>query len=415
MGIRKFFHYLLPLILIALSIVVVIALVAVAKNKRPERKDTADQAVLVDAIPARKTTLNFAVFSQGTVQPRTETTLVAEVAGQIVSVSSNFIAGGFFRQGEVLLQIDPSDYETALLRAQANLASRKAQYADQKARSEQALKDWTNLGRDGEPSDLVLRKPQLAEAMAGVQAAEAELKEAERDLQRTRIRVPYDGLVRSKQVDIGQYVTPGTPLGVTFAVDTAEIRLPLSSSDLTYLELPSATRLDRAHRVPVTLTTEATDTGGGDHWQAEIVRTEGVVDMNSRVVYAVAEVIDPYGVLGQSQQPELKMGSFVRAEIQGLRAENVVVLPRSVLHPEDTVLIVNDERLLEVRTVTVARAEPRLVYISEGIAENELVITTSMDAPIPGMRLAVSGEQPMPAAAAKGAPEEVTASTGGEP
>ena len=198
MGIRKFFRYLLPLGLIALSIVLVVVMVAIAKGKRPERRDTGAQAVLVDAIPAERTTLNLKVFSQGAVEPRTQTTLVAEVAGQIVSVSPNFISGGFFRQGEVLLQIDPSDYETGLLRAQANLASRRARYADEKARSEQALKDWTNLGREGEPSELVLRKPQLAEALAGVQAAEAELKEAERDLQRTRIRVPYDGLVRNK-------------------------------------------------------------------------------------------------------------------------------------------------------------------------------------------------------------------------
>jgi len=392
MGIRKFFRYLLPLAVIVLSIALVVTLVAISKSKRPERKATAEPATLVETIRAEKTSLNFAVYSQGSVQPRTETTLVAEVAGQIVSVSANFIAGGFFREGEVLLQIDPSDYETGLLRAEANLASRRAQYADQKARSEQALKDWTNLGREGEPSDLVLRKPQLAEALAGVQAAEAELKEAERDLQRTRIRVPYDGLVRSKQVDIGQYVAPGTPLGTTFAVDTAEIRLPLSSSDLAYLDLPSATRLDQAHRVPVTLTTE--NGGSGERWQAEIVRTEGVVDQSSRVVYAVAEVVDPYGALGLSDQAELKMGTFVRAEIQGRRAEDVVVLPRSVLRPGDTVLIASEDRVLEIRQVEVARAEPRLVYVSDGIAEGELVITTSMDAPIPGTPLVVSGEEP---------------------
>jgi RND family efflux transporter MFP subunit len=410
MGIRKFFRYLLPLAVILLSIVIVVALVAVAKGKRPERKETTEQATLVETIAAEKTTLNFAIYSQGSVQPRTETTLVNEVAGQIVSVSSNFIAGGFFRKGEVLLQIDPSDYETGLLRAQANLASRRAQYADQKARSEQALKDWTNLGREGEPSDLVLRKPQLAEALAGVQAAEAELKEAERDLQRTQIRVPYDGLVRSKQVDIGQYVTPGTPLGMTFAIDTAEIRLPLSSRDLAYLDLPSATRLDQAHRVPVTLTTESG--GSGNLWQAEIIRTEGVVDQSSRVVYAVAEVIDPYGVLGLSAQTELKMGSFVRAEIQGRRAEDVVVLPRSVLRPGDTVLIASEERVLEIRHVEVARAEPRLVYVSRGIAEGELVITTSMDAPIPGTRLIVSGDQPRQEPAVDEDTESLAASGG---
>lgn len=389
---HKFFRYILPLGLIAVSIAVVITLVSVAKSKRPDQKETSDLAIRVDAIPAEVASLNFTVTSQGSVRPRTETTLVAQVSGQIVSVSANFIAGGFFRKGEVLLQIDPSDYETALLRAQAALAARKAQLADQQARSDQALKDWKNLGRQGEPSDLTLRKPQLAEAMAAVQAAEAELQAAERDLQRTRIKVPYDGLVRNKRVDVGQYVTTGTALGVTFAVDRAEIRLPLSNNDLAFLELPSATRLDRAQRVPVRLTAEGVATGG--EWRAEIVRTEGVMDETSRVVYAVAEVVDPYGVLGQSKQPELKMGVFVSAEIQGLRAENVVVLPRSVLQADDTVLVANDERKLEIRKVQVMRAEPRNVYISDGIEGGEWVVTTSMDAPIPGTRLAITGEEP---------------------
>jgi len=411
MGIRKFVRYLLPMALIALSIAVVIALVIVAKGKRPERKDTGAQAILVDAIPARKSTLNLTVYSQGAVKPRTETTLVAEVAGQIVDVSSNFIAGGFFRKGEVLLQIDPSDYETALLRAQASLASRQARYTDEKARSEQALKDWTNLGREGKPSDLVLRKPQLAEALAGVQAAEAELREAERDLQRTRIRLPYDGLVRNKLVDVGQYVAPGTPLGVTFAIDTAEIRLPLSGSDLEFLDLPSATRLDKEHRVPVTLKDESGFSN--DEWQAHIVRTEGVVDQDSRVVYAVAEVVDPYGVLGRSEQPELKMGSFVRAEIQGLKLEDVVVLPRSVLQADETVLVANAERKLELRPVQVIRAEPRLVYIGDGIAEGDWVITTSLDAPIPGTLLVISGEQ-QPGQAPGAESADVTAAAGAE-
>lgn len=397
---KKFFKYILPLGIIALSIVAVIAMVAIAQGKRPERKDTGNQALVVDTIPARLQSLNFSVVSQGAVAPRTETTLVAEVSGQIVSVSSNFIAGGFFRKGEMLLQIDPSDYETALLRAQATLAARKAQLADQTARSEQALKDWTNLGRKGEPSDLTLRKPQLAEAKAAVQAAGAELRQAERNLERTRIKVPYDGLVRNKMVDVGQFVGAGTPLGVTFAVDYAEIRLPLSSNDMRFLNLPSATRLDSAHRVPVRLVSGTLE--GLQEWDGEIVRTEGVVDQKSRVVYAVVEVVDPYGVLGKSDQAELKMGTFVRADIEGLRADNVVVLPRSVLQNDNTVLVANKDRELEIRQVELVRAEPRQVYISSGVDSGELVITTSLDAPIPGTKLSITGEQVAPEPTAEG-------------
>jgi RND family efflux transporter MFP subunit len=398
------------LLVIGFAVVVFIGLMWLGRDRQPERRDAGTKAVLVDVIPARIRSLNLSVVSQGPVRPRTETVLVPEVSGKIIDVSPNFIAGGFFRKGEVLLQIDPSDYEAAFKRAQADLAARRAQYADQKARSEQALKDWQNLGRAGEPSDLTLRKPQLAEALAGVQAAEADLQKAERDLARTRIKLPYEGLVRSKQVDVGTFVTPGTTLGVTFAIDTAEIRLPLSSRDVAYLHLPSATDLLDSPRPRVVLT--AAGSGISGEWQAEIIRTEGVVDETSRVIYAVAQVVDPYGVLGMSAQAELRVGSFVRAEIQGLRAENVVVLPRSVLRADDSVLIANEQRKLEIRSVSVLRAEPETVYISHGIADGELVISTAMDVPIPGTQLAISGET---GATEANSEEAQVAKTGSQP
>ncbi|HEY5775915.1 MAG TPA: biotin/lipoyl-binding protein, partial [Xanthomonadales bacterium] len=245
---EKFFKFMLPLILIFGSVLVVVGLVAWQKSKSAERKPEAVKAVLVETIDAEVVSLNFVIKSQGTVRPRTETTLVSEVSGKIVSVAPEFVAGGFFHEGEILLQIDPSDYEAALKRAQAALASREAKLADETARSEQALKDWINMGKQGQPSDLVLRKPQMADAKANVSAAEADVQKARRDLERTSITVPYDGLVRQKAVDIGQYVTLGTRLGVTFAIDTAEVRLPLTHNDLNYLDLPSETEIKNADK-----------------------------------------------------------------------------------------------------------------------------------------------------------------------
>ena len=394
---KKFFKFMLPLILIATSILLVVALVMYQKSQRAERKPETEKAVLVDTIEAEIVSLNFVVNSQGTVRPRTETTLVSEVSGKVVSVAAEFVAGGFFRQGEVLLQIDPSDYQAGLKRAEAALASRKAKLADETARSEQALKDWQNMGKQGQPSDLGLRKPQMADAKANVSAAEADVQKARRDLERTQITVPYDGLVRQKAVDIGQYVTPGTRLGVTFAIDTAEVRLPLTNSDLNYLDLPSETEVKNKDKTypPVTLSSEnGTDIS---RWQARIIRTEGVVDEISRVIYAVAQVVDPYGVLGQSHQQELKIGTFVNAAIQGLPADNVVVLPRFVLRPDNTVLVANADNRLEILPVTVLRAEPRKVYLSKGITGGTRVVTTTLDAPVPGTRLAIRGlEDPTP-------------------
>ena len=390
----RFFKFILPLILIIGSIGVVIALVTYQNSKRVERKDDTNKAVLVDVIEAEVVSLNFSVESQGTVRPRTETTLVSEVSGKIVSIAPNFVAGGFFRKDEVLLQIDPSDYEAGLKRALAALASRKAKLADETARSEQAMKDWRNMGKEGQPSDLGLRKPQMADAKANVSAAEADVQKARRDLERTRITLPYDGLVREKLVDIGQYVSLGTRLGITFAIDTAEVRLPLSSNDLSFLDLPSETEIKTAAKTfpPVTLSAEVA--GETREWQARIIRTEGVVDETSRVIYAVAQVIDPYGVLGQSDQQELKIGTFVNASIQGLPADNVVVLPRYVLRADNTVLVANPDNELDILPVTVLRAEPRDVYLSKGIKGGAKVIVTTLDAPVPGTRLAIRGDQP---------------------
>jgi RND family efflux transporter MFP subunit len=388
---EKFFKFMLPLFLIIGSVLVVIALASWQKSKSAERKPDTEKAVLVETIDAEVVSLNFTVNSQGTVRPRTETTLVSEVSGKIVSVAPEFVAGGFFRAGQQLLQIDPSDYETALKRAEAALASRVARLADETARSEQALRDWKNMGKQGQPSDLVLRKPQVADAKANVSAAEADVQKARRDLERTSISLPYDGLVKQKAVDIGQYVTLGTRLGVTFAIDTAEVRLPLTHDDLNYLDLPSETEVRNNDKPfpPVTLSAQNGD--GVSQWQARIIRTEGVVDETSRVIYAVAQVVDPYGVLGQSHQQELKIGTFVNAEIQGLPAYNVVVLPRYVLRADNTVLTANADNELEILPVTVLRAEPKKVYLSGGIEGGTRVVITTLDAPVPGTKLAIRG------------------------
>ena len=400
---KDFLKFMLPLILIAVSVLVVVGLVTYQNAQRAERKPEANKAVLVDTIEAEVISLNFTVNSQGTVRPRTETTLVSEVSGKVISVAPEFVAGGFFRQGEVLLQIDPSDYQAGLKRAEAALASRKAKLADETARSEQALKDWQNMGKQGQPSDLGLRKPQMADAKANVSAAEADVQKARRDLERTRITVPYDGLVRQKLADIGQYVSPGTRLGVTFAIDTAEVRLPLTHNDLNYLDLPSETEVKNKDKPfpPVTLSEERS--GERSQWQARIIRTEGVVDETSRVIYAVAQVTDPYGVLGQSHQQELKIGTFVNAEIQGLSADNVVVLPRFVLRADNTVLVANSNDELEILPVEVLRAEPKQVYLSKGVEAGARIVTTILDAPVPGTRLAFrKPEGKTPQAAANG-------------
>jgi RND family efflux transporter MFP subunit len=226
----------------------------------------------------------------------------------------------------------------------------------------------------------------VAGARAAVQAAEAAVLRARRNLERTRIRLPYDGMVRSRQVDLGQFVSPGSALGVTFAVDIAEIRLSLSDRDLAFLDLPAAGRED-GPRPEVRLF--GTVAGQRGEWLGQVVRTEGVIDEATRLTYAVVQVEDPYGLLGQQRQLQLIMGAFVQAEIRGRDASGLLVLPRSALREGDTLYLVDEDDRLEIRSVTVVRATPQHVYVHNDIQPSDRVITTAIQAPIPGMAVRV--------------------------
>ena len=380
---------LLP-VLILIGAVLVAMLLAASKREAPRKPDV-QRATLVDVMPVERRDVEFKIQSQGTVRPRTETTLVAQVSGTIESVATAFEAGGFFRQGETLLQIDPRDYQVNVMQAEANLASARAQLALETAQAKQAAKDWEQLGgRRGAPSDLVLRKPQVAGAEAAVEAAEADLARARRDLERTTVKAPYDGMVRSKLADLGQFVTNGAQLAEIFAVDSAEIRLPLSDRDLAYISLPDTsetTPTDDSGAVP-TATLIAEVAGKLHRWETPIVRTEGVIDEQTRLTYVVARINDPYGLRpNEGDSPPLRVGTFVQAEIQGLGASDVFAVPRYLVRGDNQLMVIDEDNRLRMRELEVIRADREYVYVGSGLQSGERVVTTAIDTPIDGMAL----------------------------
>ncbi len=382
--------WLLPLWIIVGSIVATVVLV-VAFKKPPAEKTAPPAARLVETVTAEPAALRYTVDAFGTAQPHIETTLTAEVAGRVVQVAEAFASGAFVRRGDLLLEIDPGDYRAALISAEANLASRRAQLADAEARTEQARKDWEQLNPGREPNPLVLRLPQLEEARAAVRSAEAELLNAQRDLERTRITAPYDAIVDSREVNLGQYIGVNTTLGGIFSVDRAEVRLALTDDDLRYLELPPPGRIV-SDGPEVVL--HAGSGGRSRQWEGRIVRLEGVIDSATRVTYAVAEVADPYGLLGAEREAPLKAGTFVEATILGRRAAGVTAVPRAAVRSGDTVLIATPEQTIDIRRVEIDRLTTETAYIASGIAAGEQVITTAITAPVPGMaiRLADPGK-----------------------
>jgi RND family efflux transporter MFP subunit len=345
----------------------------------PETSDTADVDLLVDVLSLEQTLANFTVRSQGTVRPRTETILSAEVSGAIVSISPKFIAGGVFSRGEQLMRIDPTNYQVAVEQAEALLKQRQIEYdGAEKLRTQgyRAESEW-------------------ASAAAALASARAELVRARRNLERTHIRLPYDGMVRSKEADLGQYVNPGTRLGITFATDYAEVRLPLTDQDLAFVDLPEPADMAAAGTANGPMVgLSALQRGRTAHWQATIVRTEGVVDERNRVTYAVAQIEDPYNLgEGASHESALPMGTFVAASIEGLTVENVIRIPRAALRGNDQLVFVDDDNRLQIRKVDVLRADADYAYLRGGAVPGERISLTAIESPINGMRVR-TGDDP---------------------
>lgn len=374
-----------PLIIL---VAILLAVLASMAAKPPEKKQQQKPAVMVEVKEVKARDMTFLVDSQGSATPKYSTTLLAEVSGQIVDVADKYNAGGFFKKGETLLQIDPSDYKVAVQQARAQLLQAQAALEEEKARARVAEEEWSQF-TEGEAPALGLRKPQLASALASLESAEANLAMAERNLERTTIRAPYDSVLRSKQADLGQFVGAGAQIATLYGTEVAEIRLPLSDLDVTYLNLPEESQTE-----PKVLL-ESQVSGVDTQWLGKLVRTEGVLDEASRVIYGVVQVEDPYNLNGQTHEEPLRFGRFVQAQVEGQQVTGVMEVPTYAINPDGTVWTVADERKLRKKEIEVIRTQANTSIVSEGLKEGDLVVLTQLKNALNGMKVRLEGD-PLP-------------------
>ncbi|RRJ82397.1 efflux RND transporter periplasmic adaptor subunit [Aestuariirhabdus litorea] len=402
-----------PLLVLGLSLAAVHYII---NNKpAPSQRPQPRAALSVEALTLVPTDYQVVLSSHGTVHPHTQGSLIPEVSGTIVAVSDNFREGRFFDKGEVLLRIDDRDYQAALTIARAALIQARFELQEEQARAAQAKRDWERLGEAGEPTPLVLREPQLAAARAKIASTEAQYTQAELDLQRTRIRAPYAGRILSKQVDIGQFVTSGSELAEIYAIDFVEVRLPLNSRQLEFVEIPELYRGNRPQadlRYP-DVTIKARLGRSEYHWQGRIVRAEGAVDSGSRQLFVVARVDDPYGNDG-SQRPPLKIGQFVEAEIQGTLLRDVYVMPRSALRQDNQIALVKDNKLQRL-PVELVWSDPDAAVIEGPLQSGEQLVISPTGSAISGTPVTIStldGKAQLASQPAKAAPTDASPGQG---
>jgi RND family efflux transporter MFP subunit len=379
----------LKLVIPAIVLVVGVAAAALiaSARKAPPRVERPALGPLVEVIEANVADIPIVVTGHGEVVPRVSVDLVPQVPGQVIRVHPSLVAGGFFKKGEVLVTIDPRDYELAMERAQAAVARAKVTFDREKAEAEVAREEWDVLHPGEEPTGLVIREPQIRQAEAEYEAAVADLAVAELNLERTRLSLPFDGVVVSENVDVGQFVGVGSRLATVYGTDTVEVRVPLESRELAWFDVPSGNRRS-GPRAEV-----SAELGGHEVvWDGTVTRMEAQVDQISRMVHVVVEVADPYKA--NEDHPPLLPGTFADVRIFGRTLADVVSLPRHAVREDNRVWVFEDGTL-EVRDVEVLQADRERSLVSAGLEDGDLVIVTMLDAVTDGMKVRRANDGPV--------------------
>ena len=397
---QNFKKTLLPVVIIIATITLIMA---IFNNPPTSHRAQPSKAAQMTVATTTLTPQSYQVMVQsfGTVRPRTQSVLFAQVSGQINYVSKQFRAGGFFEQGDILMQLDDRDYRAEVKIAQASLMSAKQSLQEEGARVKQAQADWQRLGKGKAPNALVLRQPQFAAAKAQVLSAEAQLDKVELSLERTKIIAPYAGRILKKNVDIGQVISSNTQLADIFAVDYVEIRLPIKNKDLPLMKLPeeyrnaheqSEAHSGKANHSMISNVVISSDLMGEQVWQGKVVRTESAIDEMSQQLYVVAQIIRPYdGEYNQGAQ--IKMGQYVTAQITGREVENALVIPSSTIYQGSYVYIVEGGLLMR-KEIKLGWQNGTEAIVIQGLTAGDELVLTSLGQVSSGTPVEISGQAP---------------------
>jgi len=363
---------------------------------RPAQQETARRVPLVSTVPADVRSGNLTIRGRGTVRPRSEIILSPQVAGRVEWVAPTFASGGRFERGDLLLRIEAADYENAVEVAAATVAQRRVEVMQWEQERELAREEYERLrvreGIDAPPDSgalgsLIFREPQLRAARAALRSAEARLDDARRALARTHITAPFDGAVRSKAVDVGQYVAPGQNLASLYATSEVEIVVPLTDAEAALVEfLWDVVAGDSRWRIPADVIAEF---GGRTYtWPAYVDRAEAALNPETRTVDVVVRVPDPFS-RDEQGRPPLLLGTYATVDIQGVAIDRYVVLPRVALRDGRAIWVVREDTLLAIEPATFIQERGGDVYVTANLRPGEPVVVTQMNVVTDGMTIRV--------------------------
>jgi RND family efflux transporter MFP subunit len=367
-------------------IAIVLIMLLVAFKPEAEKRAIPETVVRVDVVSAQRSSYPILVNANGTIEAETRGDLVAQIRGEIVAMADNFKTGGTFKKGDELIQIDQRDYRAAMSQARAALSQAEVAYRQEQANAKQAKQDWERLGNTTPAPALVLRKPQLTAAKAQFDSASAAHDTAKLNLSRTTITAPYDGRIIRRNAVLGQYVGVGSPIAEVFATQGVEVRLPISQEEFNQLGLDQFTPGGENDFI---VSLSSTIGNQNYRWDAQITRTDSTFDINTRQIDVIASVEDPFGKL--SGQPQLKIGQFVTAQISGRTVDDVFVIPNKSIREGSYLYVVRDQKLAK-QPIKILWQDDQNALIANGIENEELIVTTSLNSTLAGARAKLSDE-----------------------
>ena len=381
------------LVVVILIVGILIAVVFIKLKKPPQRQEQTVLAPLVKVEHLDRRDIQMIIRGYGTVNPRLEVEIVPQVSGKVVWVNPQFKAGGFIRRGELILKIDPRDYELAVRQANAAVAEAQVMLDLEKAEAKIAKEEWLQLHPGQVPdSPLVFREPQIRQAEARLESANAGLATADLNLERTQLSLPVDAMIMSERVDLGQYVMIGQSIGAAYGIESMEIEVPLEDKELAWFSIPKSTISVNGIGNPAKgaiARVQADFAGSSNVWQGTVVRTTGQIDKTSRLISVVVEVSEPFKDPGS--KPPLLPGMFVEVLIEGNILKNAIAIPRDAMHNNNEVWMVRDDQLY-IRPLEIVRADKNYAYAESGLNDGDMIIVSSLDTVTEEMKVRIQTE-----------------------
>ncbi len=366
-------------------------------SPRAGRKKPPPQARLVQVIPVRKADCTTAVTGDGIVMPAQQVTLRPQVTGRLVDVSDDVVPGGMVKAGQKLMAVDHRDYEILVRQRHYDVANAVKNLKVEQGNQAIARQEYELLGEEisEEDRELVLREPQLVSAQAAEESAQAALQKAQLDLTRCDIVAPFNAVIQNKQADLGATVSVNTNLMTLMGTDEAWIEVKVWIDKLKWLTIPLQNGDSGSH-----VKIYNTRAWGGDRFRTgRVIRLIGELETQGRLARLLVAVDDPFCLKPENrEQPQLLLGSYVSAEIEGKTLNSVYPVERTHLRENNQVWIMTEQGKLEIRPVQVIFSDISQVYVTEGLTGGEKLVVTDIAAPVEGMPLRIApAEGPGPA------------------